>query len=153
MHEYIHTYIQRDVTIYLVDRSVCAFRGALVAAVAPGPPSEGIQRTVSAAFQQTIKRGKTMLEKKSSWPFDFYQIGQFYPVDYHYWWHPHSTDCGNTYLTMMHAVAYSEEGEVFGADQVDHRKTMRAAHVLAMKAFTEATREDSSVAVRLGGKS
>lgn len=53
-------------------------------------------------------RGKTSLQKKSAWAFDFYQAGQFYPVDYHYWWHPNQTETGKSQLTMMHAVAYAE---------------------------------------------
>lgn len=90
---------------------------------------------VSKALSRAMSRGQTRLEKKSAWPFDFYQAGAFFPVDYQYRWTPYTTSTGETQLTMMHAIAYAEDGSEFGADQMFHRKSMRLAHKTAHQAY------------------
>lgn len=102
-----------------------------------GVSSVGIERQVSKALSRAMSRGKTRLEKKAAWAFDFYQAGAFFPVDYHYWWTPYQTDCGPTQLTMMHAVAYAEDGSQFGADQMEHRAAMRSAHRMAQRRYLQ----------------
>lgn len=76
-----------------------------------------------------------MLEKKSAWPFDFYQQSEFYPVDYYYYWSPFTTSTGKSQMTTMHASAIAEDGSLFSADQMQHRISLREAHKHAMHQF------------------
>ncbi|KAH0471799.1 MAG: uncharacterized protein KVP18_002723 [Porospora cf. gigantea A] len=89
----------------------------------------GICREVSAA----VERGQTIVEKKASWPFDFYQASDYYPVDYHYWWSPYHTVVGKTQLVMMHATCSVEDGSLIAADQMLMRPVMRQANRLALQ--------------------
>jgi hypothetical protein len=90
--------------------------------------------TLSKTFTNAINRGHTLLEKKSVWPFDYYQAGDFFPVDYHYWYRPYSTGFGATRLSVMHAVAYADEMP-FSADQMQNRSAMKASYEMSRRIF------------------
>eukprot|EP00918_Siedleckia_nematoides_P003415 GHVU01007724.1.p1 GENE.GHVU01007724.1~~GHVU01007724.1.p1 ORF type:complete len:128 (-),score=12.55 GHVU01007724.1:242-625(-) len=98
-------------------------------------PSYGSSAGVSKQLSKAVSRGETITEKKSTWPFDYYQISNAYPIDYRYWWTPYTMDTGPTQFTMMHAVAYTDDGSEFGADQVLERRFVREAHRLALRDY------------------
>ncbi|KAH0471560.1 MAG: hypothetical protein KVP17_000978 [Porospora cf. gigantea B] len=95
--------------------------------------SKSLEGGVSSEMRAAVERGQTIVEKKASWPFDFYQASDYYPVDYHYWWSPYRTVVGKTQLVMMHATCSVEDGSLIAADQMLIRPAMRQAARLALK--------------------
>eukprot|EP00917_Polyrhabdina_sp_WS-2016_P024984 GHVP01053905.1.p1 GENE.GHVP01053905.1~~GHVP01053905.1.p1 ORF type:complete len:141 (+),score=23.82 GHVP01053905.1:254-676(+) len=98
-------------------------------------PPTGAQHSsgISKALTIAITGGETAMERKSSWRFDLYQGGDFYPVDYNYYSTPWSGVGGvKTHLVTTHAIAYAEDGNDFGADRVYQCTSKRAAHERAM---------------------
>eukprot|EP01068_Selenidium_serpulae_P007947 Selendium_serpulae@DN4847_c1_g1_i1.p1 len=91
------------------------------------------QPILSKQLSTAVSRGERTVEKKANWAFDYYQITNNYPVDYKYWWTPYTQDTGETQFTMMHAIAYAEDGSEFGADLTLDRRFMREAHKMAIR--------------------
>lgn len=113
-----------------------------------GPGMSMSERGMSRELSRAVSRGETATERKATWPFDYYQITNIYPVDYKYWWTPYQMDTGDTQLVMMHAVAYAEDGNEFGADQILRREFIAEAHRLAIRDYMLKQREDTSVSFR-----
>ena len=98
-------------------------------------------------YSAILKRGDTLTQRKTTWPFDIYQATKLYPVDYEFYEREVETSVGKSKCVAMHAVAYTENEEQFPADQIFHRETLSRAHLRAMKKFykTQSQKKTSEI--------
>lgn len=84
---------------------------------------------LTRAMTLAIEGGFSRTTKKATWPFDVYQASNYFPVDYHYWQHEYQSDIGDTHLTMVHPVKWTEDAQELAADYVVMREKQHQAHL------------------------